>query len=75
MTVFDIITEYLKANHYDGLTDGDDCGCLLDDLMPCGCNGWDCIPGYRGINSYDASWGIYLTKEDAEKSSKKAGEQ
>jgi len=34
MDVEDIVTEWLKAHGFDGLA-GDECGCELDDLMPC----------------------------------------
>jgi len=46
-TVLDITVKYLKAFGYDGLC-GDECGCGLDDIAPCGydvCVG--CIPAYR----------------------------
>lgn len=36
MNVKKIITEYLKANGYDGLCNPDlPCGCGLDNLFPC----------------------------------------
>lgn len=49
MTVIDIIREYLISHGYDGLyhCNGDGCGCLLDDLVPCGEIYGDCIAGYR----------------------------
>jgi hypothetical protein len=39
-----IITEYLRKNGFDGLC-SDDCGCLIDDLFPCGQPWPDCVPG------------------------------
>ncbi len=44
----DIIKEYLVAHHYDGLA-GDECACVLDDLIPCNGNGGvlKCEPGYE----------------------------
>lgn len=30
----EIVNEWLKVNGYEGLA-GDDCGCEVDDLMPC----------------------------------------
>ena len=33
-TVREIVREYLVANGYDGLCN-DECGCDLDDFMPC----------------------------------------
>ncbi len=35
MNVKEIVIEYLKSHGYDGLYDGYDCGCKVDDLMPC----------------------------------------
>ena len=48
MTVKDIVTEYLKAHGYDGLA-AEDCGCGLDDLMPCEWGGGmpDCKPAHK----------------------------
>ena len=47
-TVREIVREYLVANGYDGLWN-DDCGCPLDDFMPCDPD-WkfigDCQPGH-----------------------------
>jgi len=45
MDVRQIITEYLKANGYDGLYH-DECGCFLDDLAPCD-RPLNCKPGYK----------------------------
>lgn len=49
MTIEDIIKQYLKDNGFDGLCNPDlECGCGLDDLMPCGGEGViDCEPAYR----------------------------
>ena len=48
MTVKDIVREYLDAYSYDGLFD-DDCGCEVDDLMPCdACEPIEhCEPGHK----------------------------
>ena len=45
MTVKEIVIEYLKANGYDGLC-GEECGCAIDDLVPCDSDPSDCKPGY-----------------------------
>ncbi len=43
-TVGDILAGYLRANGFDGLSDGDECGCRFDDLFPC-CGPQDrCFP-------------------------------
>ena len=45
MTVKEIVLQYLKDNGYDGLY-YDECGCSLDNLMPCGCEKDECKPGH-----------------------------
>jgi len=47
MTVVEIVKKHLTDNGYDGLYT-DECGCLIDDLMPC-CSecAFDCEPGYK----------------------------
>lgn len=45
ITVREILNEYLKKHGYDGLS-GRECGCRLDDLMPCYEPSPDCEPGY-----------------------------
>ena len=49
MDVRQIVEQWLRANGYDGLVSWmDDCGCLCDDLMPCGCDCIaNCTPGYK----------------------------
>lgn len=47
MTIRQIIETYLRENHFDGLF-CDECGCDLDDLMPCSSEGaLSCQPGYK----------------------------
>ncbi len=47
MTVLEIVRAYLVEHGYDGLA-GDDCGCLLSDLAPCGGNmNESCTAGHR----------------------------
>ena len=68
MTVTDILTEWLKANGYDGLVADDaECGCELKDLAPCS-GPWDtCRPGYRGPDpENEGGWAMYPTKQAAE---------
>lgn len=40
MTVKEIVIKYLKEKGFDGLYT-EDCGCSIDDLMPC--DGFGCI--------------------------------
>ena len=46
-----IVSDWLKANGYDGLVNGDgECGCPIDDLMPCEnsiAGLGDCEPAYQ----------------------------
>lgn len=46
-TVARIVGAWLREHGYDGLY-REECGCLLDDLIPCGGEGIDdCMAGYR----------------------------
>lgn len=47
MTVKEIVAEYLKANGYGGLSDGYDCGCFDDDLIPCGEGCDQCVAVFK----------------------------
>lgn len=44
--VKDILIKWLKDNGYDGLCNSFDCGCGLDDIVPCNSNCMDCVPAY-----------------------------
>lgn len=46
MNCKEIIVKYLRDNGYDGLC-SDECGCGLDDLITCGEDPSECIPGYK----------------------------
>ena len=47
MNLRDMVAEWLRQNGYDGLYHGDtECGCGLDDLMPCSEPGLNCEPGH-----------------------------
>lgn len=67
MTVIEIVQAHLVANGYDGLLSPcADCGCLADELAPCGSDCSQCEPGYRGVMADDPDeWAIYLTKDAA----------
>lgn len=45
MTIKQIVEERLRADGFDGLCRAD-CGCKLDDLMPCHEPGTDCVAGH-----------------------------
>jgi hypothetical protein len=46
LTFRDIVVKWLTANGYDGLY-GDECGCDISDIMPCGEFGSECKAGYK----------------------------
>ena len=60
MNCREIVAAYLRGHGYEGLA-GEECGCVLDDLMPCE-GGWrDCVPArrmwYDPADVYDAQGG------------------
>lgn len=59
MTVKEIVAEYLKSKKYDGLVLPDaECGCSLDDFIPCGEISDECQAGYKHKDNR-----IYLNKD------------
>ena len=58
-TVREIVQEWLRTNGYDGLCDVE-CGCEIDDLMPCLEDCGHCVPGYAAtwIDDGDVCHGI-----------------
>lgn len=53
-----IVKDYLERHGYDGLV-GINCGCLIDDLMPCKESGDNCNPGYRVTNCINCTESNY----------------
>lgn len=48
MEVYEILSEYLVKNGYDGLYNDDtSCGCDLSDFCYCGCPTVECTAGYK----------------------------
>jgi len=47
MTIKEIVKQWLEEHGYDGLFDNGDCGCLKDDLMPCGQPSEYCEAGHK----------------------------
>jgi hypothetical protein len=66
-TIKEIVKEYLEKNGYDGLYGLPDCGCSVDDLMPCDEPGVNCAPGYYGpcMCDDDHRFHIYGDRADA----------
>lgn len=54
MTTWQIIHDWLKEHGYDGLycddAGGEECGCELADLFPCGQIPESCVAGYKHSN-------------------------
>jgi len=50
MTIRDIVKDWLISHGYDGLCDFE-CGCGVDDLMPCDEPSLSCVPAYRATRS------------------------
>ena len=63
MTVYDIIKEYLLTKGFDGLV-GDDCGCSLDDLVPCEFACGYCAPAYLCVEHKCPQY-LGVSNEDA----------
>lgn len=61
--VGEIVAEYLEAHGYDGLCDEDnECGCLLEDLAPCGEVRMGCQAGWR-VPCDPTDGDFYITTE------------
>ena len=66
MTCKEIVSNWLKANGYDGLLNcSGECGCLVDDLMNCEEPSEDCEAGHR-IGPDDLDWPAWATDEGHE---------
>ena len=66
----ELAAQWLKDYGYDGLCNLDaECGCLNDDLMPCGEPSANCCqPGYKGPPNPDGGdWAIYTSKAARDK--------
>lgn len=49
-TVIEIVAEHLQAGGFDGLANADaECGCFLDDLVPCREIGGGCRAGRKAV--------------------------
>lgn len=75
--VRDILAYWLRANGYDGLCNSDmECGCSLDDLIPCDSPCEKCEAGYQGP-SPDSSvdFFMYPTQAAAEAAQAEQGKK
>ena len=65
-TVKTIVSDWLKANGYDGLAcPKAECGCEIRDLFPCDCSPDTCQPAYRIANPTGESDWIMCTNKQA----------
>jgi hypothetical protein len=54
ITVRDIVIEYLQKNNYEGIYNEEiECGCFIDDLVPCGGSCCECSPGVKMKMTYE----------------------
>ncbi len=76
LTVRDILKQWLEANGYGGLYDDNECGCAVDNLIPCDGPCYPCHPGYIGPSpdsEYDFL--IYGTEKAVSQAEKDKREQ
>ena len=72
MNVEQIVREYLETNGYDGLfNENGECGCDLEDFMPCGFQETLCVAGHKekpapDSEFADAEWVMVPGKKEAE---------
>ena len=68
MEVIEIVKAHLKSVGADGLLAPGECGCKLCDLVPCGSDFSQCVPGFIGppaCEDHD-EWTMYPSKARAE---------
>ena len=66
MNIKTIVTQYLNEHGYDGLylkKNGDECGCSIEDLMPCDVPSELCAAGYQ-VKCGDGSSGCIGINND-----------
>ena len=65
-TLPEIVTEWLEATGFDGLTNGG-CSCRVGDLMPCNQPWKDCVAGYLvKDDGTGCGWHIQTKNPDCE---------
>ena len=67
MRVIEIVNDHLIENGFGGLVaDGAECGCEIDNLVPCGSDFSQCQSGYNHQDprpGNEGGWAIWLQKE------------
>jgi hypothetical protein len=71
MVVEEIVTDWLKGHGYDGLCNSqEECGCSLNNFIPCGEIGHDCEAAYEVSAHEDAEvdfWMVPIKPGEKEK--------
>ena len=68
MDLIEIVLDYLKKNGFDGLFNTEsECGCQIDELMPCGEPGIECTPGYKHAADPETSYDFIIGPNNDEK--------
>lgn len=66
-TVIEIVKAHLEREGFGGLVaDGGECGCELDDLVPCAGDCSHCSPGYKHDDprpAHEGEWAIWKQKD------------
>lgn len=69
MNVRMMVLQYLEKNGYTGLYDETgECGCDLDDIMPCEDSCGNCKPGHKVLNTENSNlfgWSIIPASESS----------
>jgi|GEM_PF-2873433 len=60
MNCLEIVKNYLISNGFDGLQAEAECGCEIDDLVPCGNDFSQCTPGYKVFPPDDGDFDFYI---------------
>jgi len=65
LSIEDMVKDHLESHGYDGLFNADlECGCLLEDLMPCGePELQECCAGYKHPADPDADYDFIIGPE------------
>jgi hypothetical protein len=68
MTAKTILAQWLRDHGYDGLCYADcECGCGVDDLMPCGETCEQCTPAFKAMQENGIDEMYFVRREDAER--------
>ncbi len=62
MNCIEIIIKHIADNNFDGLHNGNECGCELNNIAPCSESIMWCTPGYKVIppSDVDCEYDFYI---------------